>query len=206
MSSFETHNCYCSSFIILFFCSWEDLHNNFKVPNVNELSPASFLMQQWNRKHCKDERHFWQWLWVCNFAGLYRWVMASFLCPREKRWCVSSLMCLTSADLVSRTGSSRGQQISFSCVDVMSRHWVDTGQCWGSRTLTDDDHSTILIVFRLLRCALYLPVVSTAVFFCRCLTVYQVRPAHLVMQCIKVILKVQSSIRTAAKICTCKFM
>lgn len=61
----------------------------------------------------KDKRHFCRRLWVCNFAGLCRWVMVSFF-PREKWWRVSSLMCFTWADLISRPGPSHGRQISFS--------------------------------------------------------------------------------------------
>lgn len=98
-----------------------------------------------------------------------------FFSPREKRWRVSSLMCFTSADVVSRPGPSHGRQISFSCTDVMSRHWVDTGQCWGT-PLTDDNHSSILIVFLFLCSSVphSLPTVST-LFICGLLTVYQER-------------------------------
>lgn len=112
------------------------------------------------RKRWKDERHFCRRLRVCNFAGLCRWVMASFF-PREKRWRVSSLMCFTSADLISRPGPSHGRQISFSCTDVMSRHWVDTGQCWG---MTDDSHPGILIVF-LFSCPALSPHSQRSLFF-----------------------------------------
>lgn len=123
------------------------------------------------RKHWKDERHICRRLWVCNFAGSCWWVMASFF-PREKRWRVSSLMCFTSADLISRPAPSHGRQISFSRADVMSRHWVDTGQCWGTR-LTDDNRSSILIVFLFLCPARSLS--PQSLFFCGRLTVCQKR-------------------------------
>lgn len=83
---------------------------------------------------------------VILLACVDEWWLHFF--PWEKLWCVSSLMCLTSADLLSRPELSQGRQISFFCSDVMSRHWVDTGQCWGT-PLTDDNHCTILSVLLL---------------------------------------------------------
>lgn len=90
---------------------------------------------------------------------------------REKQCRVSSLLCFTSAHLISRPGSFHGRQISFSRMDVMSRQWVDTGQCGGT-PLMDGNHSSVLIFFVLFRLVLSL---QSTLFFCEFLTVFQER-------------------------------
>lgn len=139
------------------------------------LSVRQKQTHQGKRKHEKDEIHFCRRFRVCNFVILQACVgewWLHFFFPREKQWRVSSLMCFTSADLISRPGSSHWRQISFPRTDVMSRHWVDTGQCWGT-LLTDGSHPSVLIVFVFFLFSSF-PSVNT-LFFCGCLTVYQER-------------------------------